>query len=164
MIKLLILDMDGVMTDGTKTYNLEGEVISKAFYDHDFSAIKKFKADSLQVCFLSGDRRVNEKVAQNRKIDFYHSEAGSDKVDLLTMLCDKYEVLPAEIAYVGDDVLDSRIMESVGFPYCPANAANEIAEICLKRGKILSRNAGSGVIDELYFFLKNHDNETRANW
>ena len=51
MFKLLILDVDGVLTTGCKTYDLEGNVISKEFNDKDFTAIKRFKEKGLKVCF-----------------------------------------------------------------------------------------------------------------
>ncbi len=54
MNRLLILDVDGVMTDGTKTYGIRGEVLSKRFCDHDFTAIKKFKDDGWDVGLTFG--------------------------------------------------------------------------------------------------------------
>ena len=68
MIKLLILDVDGVLTDGKKYYNRDGDVIMKTFCDKDWTAIKRFKALGIQVLFLSGDP-FNDKIAKNRNID-----------------------------------------------------------------------------------------------
>ena len=52
-IKLAILDVDGVLTDGKKTYDNTGLCIYKTFCDKDFTAIKKLKALGISVCFLS---------------------------------------------------------------------------------------------------------------
>ena len=71
IIKLLILDIDGVMTDGTKLYGLDGLTMGKRYCDRDFTAIKQFKASGVQVCFLSGDDKVNEQMAKTRKTDYY---------------------------------------------------------------------------------------------
>ena len=68
---LLILDVDGVLTDGTKTYDREHNVISKRYADQDFTAIKLFQ-EGWKVCFLSSDA-FNEGVAKKRGIDFYNS-------------------------------------------------------------------------------------------
>ena len=83
MIKLLILDIDGVMTDGTKLYGLDGLTMGKRYCDRDFTSIKQFKAAGVQVCFLSGDDKVNEQMAKNRKTDFYYSR-GREKTDYLS--------------------------------------------------------------------------------
>jgi 3-deoxy-D-manno-octulosonate 8-phosphate phosphatase (KDO 8-P phosphatase) len=80
MLKLLVIDIDGVMTDGTKTYGIDGKVISKRFNDKDFTAIKRFKASNVKVCFLSGDRNVNEAMANDRNVDFYHSRMKTDGI------------------------------------------------------------------------------------
>ena len=73
MIKLLILDVDGVLNDGKKYYDLNGSIFAKQFSDKDFTAIKRFKASGVNVCFLSGDNKINESIAKNRNIDFYYS-------------------------------------------------------------------------------------------
>ena len=69
MIKLLILDVDGIMTDGVKYYDKEGVVKLKTFCDKDWTAIKRFKSIGIQVLFLTGDP-FNEAIAKNRNIDF----------------------------------------------------------------------------------------------
>ena len=68
MIKLVILDVDGVLTDGKKYYNRDGDVVMKTFCYKDWTAIKRFKALGIKVLFLSGDP-FNEKIAKNRNID-----------------------------------------------------------------------------------------------
>ena len=52
MIKLVILDVDGVLTDGKKYYNRDGDVVMKTFCDKDWTAIKRFKALGIKVLFL----------------------------------------------------------------------------------------------------------------
>ena len=105
MIKLLILDIDGVMTDGAKVYGLDGLTISKRYCDRDFTAIKQFKASGVQVCFLSGDDKVNKQMAKNRKTDFYYSRE-KEKTDFLPEFEKKYSCSTDEMAYVGDDIFD----------------------------------------------------------
>ena len=63
---LLVLDIDGVMTDGTKAYGRNGRAFSKRYCDRDFTAIKRFKAAGVEVVFLSGDKSVNEAMARRR--------------------------------------------------------------------------------------------------
>ncbi len=61
---LLILDVDGVMTDGTKFYDLKGEVSHKRYCDLDFTAIKRFKEIGWSVCFVSAATTVNVAMAK----------------------------------------------------------------------------------------------------
>lgn len=146
MIKLLILDIDGVMTDGTKVYGLDGLTIGKRYCDRDFTAIKQFKAAGVQVCFLSGDDKVNKAMAENRKTDFYYSR-GREKTDYLEEFADTYNCSAKEMAYVGDDIFDIPIMEKVGYSYCPANVPQVVKDAS---SWVLSRNCGDNVIADLY--------------
>jgi len=149
MLKLLILDVDGVLTTGNKTYDLTGNVISKEFNDKDFTAIKRFKSKGIEVCFLTADDRVNRIIAKNRKIDFYYVKemAKKNKVELLPYLTDKYKVTTNEIAYIGDDLPDSKIIKKLKYTYCPSDA---ILKIKNEVKKVLTRKGGTGVIAELY--------------
>ena len=67
MIKLLILDVDGVMTDGIKYYDREGTVKLKTFCDKDWTAIKRFRAIGINVVFLTGDP-YNVSILENRNL------------------------------------------------------------------------------------------------
>lgn len=134
-MKLLILDVDGVMTDGTKTYGPNGEVLSKRFCDHDWTAIKMFKKHGVTVCFLSADKVVNEAVAKDREVDFHYSrddDGTIDKVKWLKIICEKYGIDTADTVYVGDDLFDLPIMRAVmaggGEAYCPSNAVPQLRE------------------------------------
>jgi 3-deoxy-D-manno-octulosonate 8-phosphate phosphatase (KDO 8-P phosphatase) len=151
LFKLLVIDIDGVMTDGRKYYDLNGEILSKTYYDQDFTAIKRFKSAGIQVCFLSGDRTINEKMAEIRKIDFYFARdpvTGSiDKANFLSKLCETYNVFTNEIAYVGDDYYDLSIIESLKYTYCPSNAVFDLRQVV---HKVLGVEGGHGVIAKLY--------------
>lgn len=144
-LKLVILDIDGVMTDGTKMYGLDGKCFAKKYCDKDFTAIKRFKVAGINVCFLSGDSIVNKKMAKNRNTDFYLVK-GKDKVDLLPDICYIYDVTPEETLYIGDDLFDFKITDAVRYKYCPSDAVRELKEICV----VLNSKGGENVIQELY--------------
>jgi len=149
-IKLIILDIDGVLTNSCKTYNLEGEVISKDFNDKDFTAIKRFKENGISVCFLTGDDRVNRKIAESRKIPFYYIKdypQKDDKVEMLTHIKTIYDVNDENIVYVGDDLPDFNIIKKIKNSYCPSDAINKIKKAAKT---VLTRRGGTGVIAELY--------------
>ena len=136
MIKLLILDIDGVMTDGTKIYGLDGLTMAKRYCDRDFTAIKQFKASGVSVCFLSGDDKVNKEMAKSR-----------DKVDFLDEFENTYNCSRDEMAYVGDDIFDMPIMKAVGYSYCPSDVTETVKTVA---HKVLDRKSGDNVIADLY--------------
>ena len=80
MIELLILDVDGVLTDGTKVYDSEHSVLSKRFVCKDFTAIKRFIAAGVKVIMISGDN-FNATMAAKRNIDFYCSRGEDLSLD-----------------------------------------------------------------------------------
>lgn len=146
MFKLLILDVDGVLCR-RKTYDKDHNVLSKEFCDTDFTAIKRFIANGVPVVLLSGDA-WNEKMALKRGLTFYFAERKDRKIDKLPALweiCNKYNILPKDTAYCGDDYFDIDILLAVGYKFCPLNAIKEVKEISC----ILPVHGGNGVVAEL---------------
>ena len=151
MIKLVILDIDGVLTDGKKYYGVDGIPFAKTYCDKDFTAIKRMRGSGVKVCFLSGDTRVNEAMAKNRNIDFYAAR-GEDKATFVARFEAYYECSRKDMLYIGDDLFDKSIMELVAHPYCPKDACRDIKEVC-GVANILSNNGGNNVICELFDVL-----------
>jgi 3-deoxy-D-manno-octulosonate 8-phosphate phosphatase (KDO 8-P phosphatase) len=148
MIKLIILDVDGVLTNGRKQYDKDGNVILKTFCDKDWTAIKRFRALGIEVAFLSGDG-FNANIAKNRNIPFYLNRSNgkhSDKLGFLPKMCDDFNVEAENILYVGDDIFDVRIAKAVGHAYCPCDAVIDMINEC----EILPRNGGDNVIEALF--------------
>tara|TARA_R100000664_G_C2759374_1_gene149069 strand:- start:3330 stop:3857 length:528 start_codon:yes stop_codon:yes gene_type:complete len=150
-IKLIILDIDGVMTDGKKYYGLDGMSIAKTYCDKDFTAIKRFRGSGIPVCFLSGDNRVNKAMAERRNIDFYAAR-GKDKAEFLPLLESNYGVSREDMLYIGDDLFDKSIMKLVGHPYCPKDAVKGIQRVC-GLDNVLENKGGDNVICELFDVL-----------
>tara|TARA_A100000164_G_C21831271_1_gene735431 strand:+ start:374 stop:898 length:525 start_codon:yes stop_codon:yes gene_type:complete len=144
MIGLVILDIDGVMTDGKKYYGLDGIPFAKTYCDKDFTAIKRLRAAGVKVCFLSGDERVNKAMSENRNIDFY-SARGKDKSEFIPQLIKKYKTPVSKMLYVGDDLFDKSIMKIVGHAFCPVDACHDIKNICGDKN-VLPVKAGDNVV------------------
>lgn len=147
MIKLVILDVDGVMTDGRKYYDHTGMPIMKTYCDKDFTAIKRLKGAGVKVCILSGDDFVNMAMAKNRNIDFY-SARGKDKADFIPAFIETYQANPSEMVYVGDDLFDKSVMEAVGHAFCPADSCADIRAVC-GSDNTLDNNGGCNVVAEM---------------
>ena len=148
-IKLVILDIDGIMTDGKKYYGLDGMPFAKTYCDKDFTAIKRLRGAGISVCFLSGDNTVNENMAKNRNIDFYYAR-GKDKVEFVPEFEEKYKISSKDMIYAGDDLFDISIMKAVGSSYCPIDSPNIVKEAATVT---LCTRGGNNFIAELYDYL-----------
>ncbi len=153
MYKLLILDVDGVLTTGLKTYDINGNVISKTFADRDFTAIKQFICTGIEVIFLSGDQQVNQSVAKNRNIPFFYSRRSSgylSKSECAKEILKKYNILPENTIFVGDDLFDVEMREFCKLMVCPLDA-----HYLMKKSSdlILRTSSGKGCIQELFEYM-----------
>tara|TARA_R110001592_G_scaffold358590_1_gene663738 strand:+ start:1533 stop:2057 length:525 start_codon:yes stop_codon:yes gene_type:complete len=151
MIKLVILDIDGIMTDGKKYYGLDGIPFAKTYCDKDFTAIKRLRGAGVHVCFLSGDERVNMAMAKNRNIDFY-SARGKDKANFVEMFEEKYQAGKHEMLYIGDDLFDLSIMKKVGHAFCPQDAPNKLKNFC-GYSNVIPANGGENLVAKMVDLL-----------
>ena len=155
MYKLLILDVDGVLTTGIKYYDTEGNVTSKTFGDRDFTAIKQFICAGIDVIFLSGDQQVNSMVAKNRNIPFFYSrrEGGQlSKADCAKEILSDFKVKKDEVIFVGDDLFDVEMRDFSKLLVCPSNS-----HYLMKKSAdlVLTSPSGYGCVQELYEILVN---------
>tara|TARA_Y100000592_G_scaffold54185_1_gene85443 strand:+ start:10526 stop:11056 length:531 start_codon:yes stop_codon:yes gene_type:complete len=150
-VDLVILDVDGVLTDGRKYYDINGMPFAKTYCDKDFTAIKRMKGAGVKVCFLSGDDNINKPMAHNRNIDFFYAR-GKDKKDFIEIFQEKYNTTADKMVYIGDDLFDCSILSSVGHSFCPADACLNVKEICYPNN-ILTNPGGSNVVCELVELL-----------
>ena len=80
-LKLLILDIDGILTDGTKVYDVEHKPIYKRFMCKDFTAIKRFSAAGIKVIMISGDKSKMETKKEGNQPVVVPSATGSDSTN-----------------------------------------------------------------------------------
>jgi len=152
VIKLLILDVDGVMTDGIKYYDREGTVKLKTFCDKDWTAIKRFRAIGINVVFLTGDP-YNVSILENRNLHVIANRGSgfhSDKKNYLGDILKEYKCTSKETAYVGDDLFDIGIMKGVGYPFCMLDSPRIVRQIA----QVLPVKGGDNAIMELFDTLE----------
>lgn len=155
--KLLVLDVDGVLTNGKKTYDKEHNVLSKEFCDRDFTAIKCFASSGVSTVLLSGDE-FNLGMAEARKLPFENARHFSNQLDksiAIEVISNRYKVALKDVAYVGDDYYDLSALNVVGHAYCPADAADIVKE----NAKVLNKKGGEGAIEALYELVKRKLNQ-----
>jgi 3-deoxy-D-manno-octulosonate 8-phosphate phosphatase (KDO 8-P phosphatase) len=136
-IRLLLLDVDGVMTDGGIYYSSKGEVM-KRFNTKDGYGIVKLQRMGVKVGIITG--RESEIVARRARElgiqDVY--QAQEDKIEAYRDITKRLGLADGEVAYLGDDEPDLPVLRIVGFSAAPADAApvvlKEVSYVCQCRG------------------------------
>lgn len=144
-IKFLVLDVDGVLTDGGMYYTSSGEQF-KRFNVKDGMAIKEARKAGLRVAFLSAGS--SEKIVRDRAntLDVTLVYVGQEpKINILNKWCDELGFNLSQVAYIGDDVNDLEVMDAVGYSACPADAAKAVKD---KAYIVLTRNGGDACVRE----------------
>jgi 3-deoxy-D-manno-octulosonate 8-phosphate phosphatase (KDO 8-P phosphatase) len=124
-VELLVLDVDGVLTDGSIVYGDAGTEL-KAFHVRDGSGLKVWRACGMRTALITGRRSVAvEKRAAELGIEFVVQGAG-DKLAGLRDVLSRGNVSPEKIAYVGDDLPDLPPMVRCGLAVAVADACTEV--------------------------------------
>ena len=120
-IKLLLLDVDGVMTDGTIILDKQGNE-TKAFHVRDGLGIKLAQKAGIIIGIITG--RSSEVVnVRARELDIREVHQGArEKIAVYDLLVSKYGLRDEEVAYIGDDIVDVSIFKRVGFAAAVADA------------------------------------------
>jgi len=149
---MLVLDVDGVLTDGTILIDSNGSE-SKFFNVVDGHGIWMWQKAGLKVAFLSGRASKSTKYrAEQLGID-YVFEDRHDKLTVLKQLLEKLGLSPNMVAYVGDDLLDLPPIRYAGFGVAVANAVDEVKQYA---DYVTTRQGGSGAVREVIeYILKN---------
>ncbi|AEB09923.1 KdsC family phosphatase [Desulfobacca acetoxidans] len=145
LIKLLALDVDGVLTDGSIIYTDAGEEI-KCFHVRDGHGIRLVQQAGIEVALITG--RTSAAVAHRaRNLHIAQVYQGiRDKVGVLTSLQATLGITPEETAVVGDDLVDLALMRQAGLAVAVADAANEVKE---RAHWVTSLPGGRGAVREV---------------
>ncbi len=120
-IELLVLDVDGVLTDGRLYFSAQGEAF-KVFHVHDGHGIRLLMQSGVAVAALSG-RRSAAVTARMRELKVRHVLQGcSDKLEAFTGLAGRLAIDPLACACIADDTPDLPLMAAVGFAAAVADA------------------------------------------
>lgn len=151
-IKLLVSDVDGVLTDGAVILHPDGSE-SKRFNLHDGHGIKMWKRAGLDIALLSGRASpATQRRAEQLQIEHVIEDAKRKLPAIKTLLAD-LNVDPAHVVYIGDDLLDLPPVRLVGFGVAVANAVTELKQ---NADYITERAGGEGAVREVIeLVLKN---------
>lgn len=151
-IKMLVLDVDGVLTNGTIIINDDGSE-TKFFNSLDGHGIRMWRRAGLNVAFLSG-RSCEPLNYRAKELDVdYVLQNCHDKLPALEELLGRLRLSTSRVAYIGDDVTDLPIIRCVGFAVAVANAVDEVKQ---HADYVTNRPGGSGAVREVIeYILKN---------
>ena len=144
-IKLLLLDVDGVLTDGRLYYGNNGEEL-KAFNIQDGLGIKLLQQAGIRVGIITGR---SSSLVQRRadELDITPLVQGrEDKLTALTELLEQLDFNLEEIAFIGDDLPDLAVIRRVGLGITPANGSQLVASQALWQA---TKNGGDGAVREV---------------
>lgn len=153
-IKLMILDVDGVLTDGTIIIGADGSE-SKRFNLLDGHGIRMWHRAGLQTAIISGRQtQATETRAAQLQINYVFQNCHK-KLPPFEELLAETGLSADKVAYIGDDLLDIPIARRVGFAVAVANAVDELKSCC---HYVTSRPGGTGAVREVVeYILKNTD-------
>lgn len=154
MIKLIVMDVDGTLTDGGIYYSESGNEIKK-FNSRDAAGILACQAIGIDCMILTGRKtEAVERRAKDLNIKYVY-QGITDKMDFLVNFLKKHEIQLQDVFYIGDDLNDIKCMNIVGIVGCPADAA---PEILMRSDYVASHNGGDGAVrDVLLSYLKDND-------
>lgn len=148
-ITTVVLDVDGVLTDGRIGYRDNGDEI-KFFHVRDGHGLKLAQRAGLKVGILSGRKsKANATRAAELKMDFLYEDC-KDKDAGFTRLLEEQQLLPEQCMYIGDDVVDARPMARCGLAVAVGDAVPELNAVADLRTKA---EGGRGAVREAVEFL-----------
>ncbi|HSR49871.1 MAG TPA: HAD hydrolase family protein [Acidobacteriota bacterium] len=151
-IKLLVLDVDGVLTDGRIGLTPEGEEV-KFFSTKDGYGIRMAITAGIEVAFLTG-RESGAVSRRAAELGVRHVMQGAaDKLSLFLGLLQELGLEPDQAAAMGDDVLDLPVLNHAGFSAAPADAVEEVRS---QVDWVSSNPGGFGAVRELIDYILSH--------
>lgn len=158
-LELLILDVDGVLTEG-ELLLIGEDVEAKRFNVHDGLGVALLRSAGLKIALMSDrqspalTRRANE-----MNVDEVAPVVSGDKESSLEVLLGKLELAPSQAGYVGDDLRDVPPMRLVGLPIAVANARPQVKEFSVH---VTENSGGHGAVREVAEWLLELRGQTQS--
>ena len=152
-IKLIVSEIDGVITSGERAEDEMGHIVYKTYQSKDFSAINEIKK-KFKFVFLSDDNHVNYNMCRRRNIPFYWAKNEKDKYDKLVEIINRYQCTPDEVIYIASKVNDRRCIQLIPRSLCPDDVGEYLKQKCW--ASFIARG-GDSIICELLYLLENSD-------
>ena len=147
-IKMFVMDVDGVLTDGCTYYSARGEEMKK-FNMKDGMGISLLKQRGIiPVIITQENSKIVLKRAKKLGVEVYIGV--KDKLKKVTEIADKYRISLDAVGYIGDDINDIEAMKVVALPFAPADAVEEVKKIARV---VTQRKGGRGCVREAIDYI-----------
>ena len=143
-IRLILSDVDGVLTDGRLTFTDQGVEV-KSFHARDGMGIKVWQAAGYPFGLVTARQTP---IVHNRAIELQIDllrQGVKDKRAAVEQICEELDLGPEQVCFIGDDLPDVRAMRYVGLAIAPADAADEAKEVA---DVVTASSGGRGAVRE----------------
>lgn len=142
-METIVIDLDGVLTDGKQYITGDGKKLFKAFHSRDVAAIRELIFNGYRVVICTADSDPSGK--------HFASKVGAEYLNLR----DKSKLPFKDFICVGDSAWDIPMMQQAKSFYCPSDA--DISVMCLPGVRVLATKGGQGVLSELARIILKHE-------
>ena len=144
-VKILLTDVDGVLTDGGMYYNSKGDFMKK-FHARDGMGVTLLRKKGIPTIIVTKEKTVIvRKWASKMKVAEIF-DGIQNKEQIVDVICKKYKVATDQIGYIGDDVNDVELLKKVGFSSTPNDGINKVQKIV---DYVCKKNGGEGAFREI---------------
>lgn len=164
MIELLVIDIDGTMTDGKIIYSNSGEELKNFHVRDGFGLVYWTKKLNKKAAIITGR---SSRIVENRakELGFSHYKQGvHNKLEVLDEILEELNLTYSNVAVIGDDINDIAMMKKARLSFCPSDASHYVKDtakfICKCEG-------GNGAVREMIEYilrLENLEEEFLAQW
>ena len=144
-LKILLTDVDCVLTDGGMYYTKDGDVMKK-FHVRDGMAVNILKRNGIFTVLITQEKsNIVKQWAKKMNVKKIH-QGIINKEKILPRICKEYRVKPEQIVYIGDDINDISLMKAVGISVAPADAWKKTRQVA---DFVTKATGGNGVLREV---------------
>ncbi len=144
-VKILLTDVDCVLTDGGMYYNSQGDFMKK-FHTRDGMGVTLLRKKGIPTIIVTKERTVMvRKWAKKMKVaEIFDGIQNKEKI--VDVICKKYKVSVDQVGYIGDDVNDIELLKKVGFSATPKDGIKKVRKIV---DYVCTKNGGEGAFREI---------------
>lgn len=158
-IRVLLTDVDGVLTDGGMYYTNDGDVM-KRFHTRDGMGITLLRKIGIPTIIITKEKTKFVRLwAKKMKVENVF-DGVDEKEKILTIICKKYHISAKQVAYIGDDVNDMKLLKIVGYSATPYDGTNEVKKIV---NHICKNKGGEGVLREIADMIRESQIKKKYN-
>ena len=148
-IKVLLTDVDGVLTDGGMYYSSKGDVMKK-FYARDGMVVNILRRNKIPTVIVTKEKTTIVRKWATKMNVCLVLDGVTKKEAIIKDVCKKFKINPDEIGFIGDDVNDLEIMKRIGFSATPSDGIKEALKVADYR---CNSKGGEGAFREIVDLL-----------